>query len=102
DGWMEGGGSPPGSRGRNVASRVCCERSSVNLGSMRTLEVRLLSDAPLRSRVPWYEAKKNSRSCLIGPPSKPPKTLRLSTGRSTPAAFKKGLFALKASLRKYS
>src|SRR5215831_6324705 len=88
--------------GLKAASSVCSERSSVNLGSMRTLEVRLLSDAPLCSRVPWYEPKKNSWSFLIGPPSIPPKTLRLSTGRSTPAAFRKGLFALKALLRKYS
>ena len=32
----------------------------------------LLSDAPLRSRVPWYEAKKKSLSCTTGPPSVPP------------------------------
>ena len=32
----------------NVASRVCCERSSVKPFATRTLDVRLLSDAPLR------------------------------------------------------
>ena len=93
-GWME--------VGLKVASSVCCERSSVRPGAMRMLEVRLLSDAPLRSLVPWYEAKKNALLVLTGPPSSPPKTLRLSTGRSTPAAFRNGLLALKASSRKYS
>ena len=51
---------------------------------------------------PWYEPKKNALSVLMGPPMSPPKTFRLSTGRSTPAAFRNGLLAFKASSRKYS
>ena len=66
------------------------------------LDDKLLLDAPLRSRVPWYEMKKNDLSGLIGPPSSPPKALRLSVGRLTPAASRNGVLALSASLRKYS
>jgi len=50
--WMEVAGSKFGNLGLNVASSVCCERSSVKPRAMRMLDVRLLSDAPLRSRVP--------------------------------------------------
>src|ERR1041385_7890204 len=96
------GGAVGDSLGRNVASRFCCDRSLVKPGAIKTLEVKLFGEAPLRSLAPWYETKKNRLSVLIGPPSNPPKTLRCKVGRPTPAAFKNGLLALIASLRKYS
>ena len=45
-------GNPFGSLGLNVASNVCCERSSVRPGAIKTPDDRLLIDAPFRSRVP--------------------------------------------------
>src|SRR5688500_18364807 len=102
-GWIEvAGGAVGDNRGRNVLSRFCCDRSLLRPGAIKTLEVRLFGDAPLCSRVPWYELKKNNLFTLMGPPSNPPKTLRRSAGRATPAAFKNGLLALSASWRKYS
>src|SRR5215203_2783632 len=45
--------------------------------------VRLFaSERPLRSRVPWYDPKKNARSLTTGPPSVNPYWLRERTGFS--------------------
>src|ERR1051326_5529598 len=92
---MMNAGTPFGNFGLNVASRACCERSSVKPRAISMLDVRLSGDAPLRSRVSWYEAKKNALSLFNRPPSSPPKALRLSTGRWTEAALRNGLLALK-------
>src|SRR6476659_656738 len=93
-GFIKDRGSPFGNV--NVLRSVCSERSSVRqqVGTIKTSEDRLLGDVPLRSRVPCKETKKKTLSFRIGPPSRPPKTLRLRIGRFTLAAFKKGLFEL--------
>src|SRR5262244_2856835 len=59
-------------RPNDAAKPAAVRLSSRNWGGM-VGNIRLLfSEAPFRSRVPWYEKKKNSRSFIIGPPSVPP------------------------------
>ena len=75
---------------------------SLRAAGMKGEEMLLFKDAPLRSRVPWYEAKKKNLSCLTGPPKVPPNWLRVSTGRGRPAALRKKSLALSALLRRNS
>src|SRR5215212_5899413 len=108
--------APPGSRAfrRETAMGLmeACGRlkAAASPAAVRLLSVKatgrtgnvrlLLSDAPLRSRVPWYEAKKKTLSCTTGPPSVPPNCLRVSTGRGRPAELRKKSLAFKASSRR--
>ena len=51
-GSIELAGRPFGSTGLKVLTSICSERSSVRPGATRTLDDKLLGEAPLLSRVP--------------------------------------------------
>jgi hypothetical protein len=87
-------------RPKAAASPAAVRLLSVSAAGMTGNVRLLLSDAPLRSRVPWYEAKKKTFSLTTGPPSVPPYCLRVSTGRGRPAALRKKSLAFKESSRR--